>query len=155
MHPNEALLHRFYQAFQQKDYQTMQACYAPDATFNDPAFKNLNGIEAGKMWEMLLKRGKDLELVYDQVEANDQEGKAHWVAKYTFSSTGNHVTNRIDAHFVFENGLIKEHRDEFDFYTWSKQALGLPGRLLGWTSFLQKKVQSQAMAGLRSFIAKG
>lgn len=152
MHPNEALLHRFYQAFQQKDYQAMQACYSPDATFNDPAFQDLNGVEAGKMWEMLLKRGKDLELTYDGVEANDASGKAHWTAHYSFGATGNKVVNKIEAHFTFEDGLIKTHRDHFNFHTWAGQALGWTGRLLGWTPFLKNKVQTQAMKGLQKFM---
>lgn len=152
MHPNEALLHRFYQAFQQKDYQTMQACYAPEASFSDPAFQGLNGIEAGKMWEMLLKRGKDLELTYDSVQADDTSGSARWVAQYSFGATGNFVVNKIEAKFTFENGLIKTHRDQFNFHTWAGQALGWTGRLLGWTSFLQNKVQAQAMKGLRKFM---
>ena len=53
---------------------------------------------------------------------------AHWEAHYLFSATGRKVLNRIDAEFEFDHaGLIVRHRDRFDFWAWSRQALGLPG----------------------------
>ena len=64
------------------------------------------------------------------------------------------VLNRIDARFVFdEKGLIVRHRDTFDFWAWSRQALGMPGLLLGWTPMLQHKVRAQAAANLARFLA--
>lgn len=154
MHTNKALIHRFYQAFQQKDYQTMQACYAPDADFSDPVFQGLNGVEAGYMWEMLIKQGKDLELSYDAVQADEASGSAQWTASYTFTSTKKYVVNHINARFIFKDGLIQSHLDHFDFYTWSKQALGPIGLVLGWTPFLKNKVRGQARENLRRFMAK-
>jgi ketosteroid isomerase-like protein len=149
---NEALIHRFYTAFQQRDFATMQSCYAENATFNDPAFVNLNAAEVRAMWKMLLTRGKDLQLEYKNVTANDTEGSAEWVATYTFSQTKRKVTNHIKANFIFENGKIVQHKDDFNFYTWSRQALGLPGFLLGHTAFLRKKVQSGARKSLLDFM---
>ena len=154
MHPNEALIHRFYKAFQAKDYQTMQACYAPDADFNDPVFQGLDGVEAGKMWEMLIKQGKDLELSYDSVQVDGDAGSAKWTASYTFRATKKYVVNHIKARFLFEDGLIKSHLDHFDFYQWSKQALGPLGTLLGWTPFLKKAVQNYAKKNLQEFMEK-
>ncbi len=61
------------------------------------------------------------------------------------------MLNRIDATFAFRDGLIVRHQDHFDFARWARQALGLPGLLLGWSSFLQNKVRAQAAAGLASF----
>mgnify|MGYP000423281271 CR=1 FL=1 len=52
------------------------------------------------------------------------------------------------------DGLIIEHRDSFDFYRWSRQALGVPGLLLGWSSFLQNKVRAQAAANLKRYLGK-
>ena len=38
------------------------------------------------------------------------------------------VLNRIDGAFTFNpRGLIVTHRDRFDFWAWSRQALGTPG----------------------------
>jgi len=47
--------------------------------------------------------------------------------------------------------LIVRHVDSFDFYRWSRMALGLPGFLLGWTSTIQGRVRAQADAQLTRF----
>lgn len=149
---NEALIRQFYEAFQQKDYDTMAKCYADTATFSDPVFQNLNAEEARNMWEMLLKRGKDLELTFDNIKATEKGGSADWKATYTFSQTGRKVVNHIHANFEIEDGKIVKHIDQFDFYRWSRQALGPSGLLLGWTPFLKNKVRTMARKGLSSFM---
>jgi|GEM_PF-4737977 len=58
MNGNEALINRFYTAFQQLDYKTMQDCYQDDAVFSDPVFGLLQGREVKAMWEMLCKNAK-------------------------------------------------------------------------------------------------
>jgi hypothetical protein len=50
--------------------------------------------------------------------------------------------------------LITRHRDRFNFWSWSRQALGAPGLLLGWTPFLRQKVRAQAAANLQKFLAQ-
>ncbi len=47
--------------------------------------------------------------------------------------------NKIKAHIRIADGKIIEHTDEFDIYKWSRQALGLPGILLGWSGYLKIK----------------
>ena len=152
MNDNEKLIHHFYNSFSRKDYKAMQDCYADNATFSDAVFQNLNSVQVKAMWEMLIKRGKDLELTFKNVSANEKTGSAEWIANYTFSQTGRKVENHIKANFEFENGKIIKHVDSFDFYKWSSQALGLPGKLLGWTSFLQNKVRQTAMKSLDDFM---
>ncbi|MFY7942354.1 MAG: nuclear transport factor 2 family protein, partial [Burkholderiaceae bacterium] len=71
-----------------------------------------------------------------------------------FSKTGRQVLNQIDAQFEFSDGLIHRHIDRFDFWRWSRQALGAPGVLLGWSSFLRGQVQQQAARSLDAFVAK-
>ena len=154
MHKNTQLLETFYKAFQQKDYATMQNCYHDDATFSDEAFKNLNSQEVKAMWQMLITRGKDLELIFNNCVADDTKGSAHWEATYTFSKTGRKVINKIDAAFELKDGKIYRHIDTFDFHKWSSQALGIVGTLLGWTGFLQNKVSQTAMQQLKSYITK-
>ncbi len=154
MHPNRQLITSFYEAFQRKNYLTMQACYADDATFTDEVFRNLDATQTRKMWEMLIRRGKDLTLTFSDVQANDTTGSATWVATYTFNQTKRPVVNRVMANFVFKNGKISQHTDRFDFYSWSRQALGLPGLLLGWTGYLRKKVQQSALKNLTEYMTK-
>lgn len=151
---NEKLIEHFYTCFSNKDYKGMQACYADQATFNDAVFKNLDAGQVRAMWEMLITKGKDMRIEFGNITANEQRGSAHWDAYYTFSTTGRKVVNRIDAHFEFENGKIVKHVDDFNFYTWAKQALGLSGLLLGWTGFLQRKITATAMSNLEKFMRK-
>lgn len=154
MHTNAHLIERFYAAFQKRDGEGMAACYAPDVKFSDPVFPDLVGDRAKGMWKMLCGRAQDLKVEFRDVQASDTEGSAHWDAYYTFATTGRKVVNRIDAKFKFENGLIKEHRDTFDFWAWSRQALGPTGLLLGWSPLVQNKVRRTAAAGLDKFMSK-
>lgn len=151
MHPNQQLIQTFYEAFSRKDYVTMGACYHPDATFRDEAF-DLRGPEVPAMWHMLCERGKDLRIVFSEVAADEHRGSANWEAWYTFSKSGRKVHNVIHAEFTFKDGKILTHHDTFPFHRWARQALGLPGLLLGWTGFFRKKVQATAMDGLRKFM---
>lgn len=150
MHPHEQLLHRFYQAFQRRDYAGMAACYHPEATFDDAAFC-LHGSDIGKMWRMLCERGKDLRLAYNDIRADEQQGAATWDARYTFSQTRRPVHNHVRARFTFQDGLIRTHHDEFSFWRWARQALGPVGWLLGWSEFLQSKVRKSAAEGLAAY----
>lgn len=114
MHSNERLIEKFYQAFQKRDYKSMNECYHPDIEFSDAVFKDLKGDRAKAMWEMLCSRAADLDIVFTNVKANDKTGSAHWDATYTFSKTGNKVLNSIDAQFEFRDGKIIKHTDTFD-----------------------------------------
>lgn len=151
---NQQLIHNFYTAFAQKNYAAMQQSYAPNAVFTDEVFTNLNSAQVKAMWEMLCKRGKDLELQFSNVQATPTGGTAYWQATYTLSSTGRKVTNRINATFEIADGKIVKHTDRFSFYAWAKQAFGITGWLLGGTSFFKKKVQAKAKEGLNAFMQK-
>src|SRR5688572_8479639 len=111
MHPNEQLITNLYNAFQRRDGEAMAACYHPDATFSDPVFTDLRGAEPGNMWRMLCERGKDLQVTFRDVKADDTNGSAHWEATYSFSRSGRKVHNIIDSTFKFKDGKIIEHKD--------------------------------------------
>ncbi len=158
MPDNEQTLRRFYDAFARLDADTMAACYAPDATFDDEAFSLHGAREVGGMWKMLCAgtraKGADVwKLTYRGVKADATTGQAHWDAHYRFSATGRIVDNSIDSHFTFApDGLITVQKDSFAFWTWSRQALGTPGLLLGWTPMLRAKVRKTAAANLAAFL---
>lgn len=154
VHPNEELIERFYAAFQKRDGDAMAACYHDDATFSDPVFVGLDARGVRGMWRMLCAQAKDLKVVPSGISADDRAGRAHWEAWYTFSRTGRPVHNVIDATFTFKDGLFASHEDHFDFWRWSRMALGLPGVLLGWTPMIQNKVRATGRAGLDAFLAK-
>lgn len=149
----EALVARFYTAFQAKDVEGMVACYTPDVRFSDPVFPDLVGDRARGMWRMLVARGKDLRLEFRDVRADDRAGTAHWEAWYTFSATGRQVHNVIDASFTFRDGLIATHTDRFDLYRWTRHALGAKGALFGWSPIVQGAIRRQADRSLTKFLA--
>ena len=148
---NAALIQRFYEAFARRDAATMATCYHADARFSDPAFPDLRGADIAAMWTMLCERAQDFSLSFNAVSAEGDRGQAHWEARYLFSKTGRQVHNVIDASFRFKDGLIIEHADRFDFWRWSRMALGTPGLLLGWSGFLRGRVQAEAAKGLAIF----
>ncbi|MBZ4419252.1 nuclear transport factor 2 family protein [Myxococcus sp. RHSTA-1-4] len=152
MHPHSQLISDFYSAFQRRDAKAMAACYHPDVEFTDEAFVGLRYAQVTAMWSMLCERGKDLELTFRDVQADDRTGRAHWDARYTFSTTGRKVLNRIDAEFEFRDGKIVRHRDHFDFWAWSRQALGPVGLVLGWSPMLRNKVRATARASLDKYM---
>ncbi len=148
----KTIIDTFYQAFAQRDYRTMATCYHPYATFKDPVFE-LEGKQIHAMWHMLCQRGKDLRIEYSDVEFSENVASANWTALYTFSKTKNKVVNHISASFVLKDGLIVNHVDDFIFYNWASQALGITGVFLGWTSFLKNKVRTEASDSLNAFIS--
>lgn len=154
MHSNERLIQKFYTCFQKRDHASMAECYHQDIEFSDMVFTNLKGAKAKAMWRMLCEKGKDLEITVSDIEADDNAGKAHWEAIYTFSQTGKKVHNKIDAVFQFENGKIIKHKDSFNLWKWASMALGLKGLLLGWAPPVQTAIQKEAGKSLDVFITK-
>jgi ketosteroid isomerase-like protein len=152
MHRNAELIRKFYTSFANRDARGMAACYDPAVTFSDEVFTHLEGVRATGMWQMLCERGKDLKVEFRDIEADEDVGRAHWEAWYTFSASGRSVHNKIDALFEFRDGKIISHHDTFDFWAWSSQALGPIGRLLGWSGFLKNRVRVKAAKGLASFL---
>jgi len=145
------LIERFYRAFDEGNGKAMAACYAPDVRFSDPVFPDLRGDRAGAMWRMLTEGPGEVRVELLEHDADDRTGSAHWVAKYTFSETGRPVVNDIRAKFKFKDGLIVEHRDDFNFYAWSRQALGPAGLLVGWTPIVKSVVRKKAAGLLRKY----
>ena len=146
---------RFYAAFAKLDGAAMQACYAAESRFDDEAFSLQGREQIGGMWRMLCDATRAKGADVWRLEVRDITGRsAHWEAHYRFSATGRMVYNIIEAEFdIGPDGLIRRHRDRFDFWRWSRQALGTPGLLLGWTPFLRRKVRATAAANLAKFLA--
>jgi ketosteroid isomerase-like protein len=154
---HNALIERFYAAFAALDGAAMQACYCDDARFEDPVFALQGREQIGAMWRMLCDatkaRGRDvwkLELGDHSADAGGT-GRAHWEAHYRFSASGRMVHNIVEAQFAFRDGQIASHSDHFDFWRWSRQALGVGGTVLGWSPFLRHRVQAKAAANLAAY----
>jgi len=151
MADNAKLIEQLYAALNRHDGDAMAKLYAPDGRFQDPAFGELTGAEAGDMWRMLTGRTTDLEVELAQHQADGDSGTAHWIATYTFS-TGRHVVNDIHARFRFRDGKITDHVDSFSFSRWARQALGLSGYVLGFPP-MSRLVRRRARSDLDSFRA--
>lgn len=151
MHANAELIQKFYTAFQKLDAAPMAECYHDDAVFSDPVFQNLPAWKARGMWAMLCDRAKDFSLVFRDVQADDNSGRAYWEPTYTFSKTNNIIVNKINARFEFKDGKIIKHTDRFSLWRWTRMALGAPGIFMGWTPMVQNKVRKEAMTGLEMY----
>lgn len=136
----------FYQAMNNRDSVTMNALYAPSATFSDPVFPQLAGNEVQTMWSMLMRGAQNFTVQHEILYADESTVGVKWIATYTFSQTGRRVVNEVETHMTFANGKIVTQNDRFNFYLWARQALGLPGLLFGWTSWFQRALQSKTRA---------
>jgi hypothetical protein len=159
MHPNQQTLTRFYTAFAALDADTMASCYADDASFSDPAFTLHNRREIGGMWHMLCeatrKARSDWQLELGDIRADASTGHAQWQAHYRFSATGRLVHNLIESDFTFTPaGLIASHRDQFNFWRWTRQALGMGGWILGWAPYFKTLVRRQTRAALDKYLSQ-
>ena len=61
------------------------------------------------------------------------------------------LIERFYACFRFQDGKIIRHRDRFDFWRWSRMALGPAGLILGWSPMLKNKVRRQAAKSLARY----
>ena len=146
---------KFYRAFAAHDPAGMGALYADDAIFSDPVFPRLDAAGARAMWSKLLRPGVQLSVVWRLLNADENSATVEWTARYIFPATGKPVTNRVTAELDIADGLIRRHRNSFSFHRWARQALGLPGTLLGWSPILKAKVEAQAAARLAAYRQKG
>jgi hypothetical protein len=147
MHPNAELITRFYSAFKAGDHESMARwCYSDSARFSDPVFPDLGADRVRAMWRMFCVSETEIAVTFGDLEGDDERGSASWEASYAFPKTRRHVDNKIAASFEFASGLIVRHVDSFDFYRWTRMALGPTGLLLGWTPAVQNGVRAQAAA---------
>lgn len=150
---NQELITKFYESFQKRDAEGMVNCYHENISFEDPAFGVLQGERAKNMWRMLVSRlDENATIQFSNVQVDETKGSAEWKATYLYSATNRQVVNRIKAAFEFKDGKIIKHKDDFNLWSWTKQALGTSGYLLGWSGFMKKKIQKMANSGLDKFI---
>jgi ketosteroid isomerase-like protein len=148
---NDRIITTLYDALDAGSGDAMAKLYAPDARFEDPAFGELTGAEAGDMWRMLTGRASDLSVELAEHEASGDEGSARWIATYTFR-TGRPVVNDVRARFRFRDGRIVDHRDSFSIHRWARQAFGPAGWILGAWPF-RALIRRRARADLAEFRA--
>jgi len=148
---NEETVRDFFAAFARRDYAGMTQHYHADAVFEDPVFGKLLSKQIEVMWKMLCLRGHDLQIELKSCDIQADSITAQWEARYTFSKTGRFVINRVRSVFTFRDGKIATQSDSFDFWKWSRQALGFSGQALGWTPLVRNAVRGEAKRSLLSY----
>ncbi len=151
---NKAVIESFYTAFANGDAVGMNQQYADNIVFEDPAFGQLKGQDAKDMWLLLMERSQGMKLTFDNISATTTTATAHWKAVYAYGPQKRMVTNLVTAQFELKDGKITKHTDDFDLWKWSSQALGVAGKLLGWSSFMRNKIQEQTGKLLKDYQAK-
>jgi hypothetical protein len=149
---NEKLLKDFYTCFKNRDAAGMARCYHPQIEFSDPVFPNLKGNEVGAMWSMLIARGKETQITFGEIIANETEGSCKWEAIYPYGPKRRRVHNVVTSHFRFQDGKIIKQTDRFDLWKWLSMALGPSGTLLGWSGLLKNKVRALAARSLKDYL---
>jgi hypothetical protein len=139
---NSLTLNRYFECFTTGDYRGMQWCLHPEVEFSDIGF-DLRRKEVGAMWHMIVANA--IQVSFRDVKVDGQKGTAHWECDYQFrkdkASEPRPVHNTIDSRFRFEGGLIREHRDECDFWKWFEQAMGPIGKGAHAFDFLEDRLE--------------
>lgn len=147
----EEIIANFYTALNERDATKMVEHYHNDIIFEDPVFGKLEGDEAHKMWHWLCHNGKDLKVTYSDIIINQDIGTARWEARYTYGKRKRPILNKISAEFMFKEGKIIKHKDNFDLKTWATQAIGWKGKVIGGTSYFKKKLQYRSRKLIQNF----
>lgn len=152
MTPSEKIIHQLYTSIANGALSDIDACYASTVKFHDPVFGTLKGPEVPKMWKMLIERSKgNLAIDYTIIKSDAHKASAQWIATYTFGKNKRQIKNTIQSEFYFKDGLIIKQNDDFDIWTWSRQAFGFSGFLLGWTGYMQNKIHKKAKLALKDY----
>jgi ketosteroid isomerase-like protein len=129
---NYQLLQTFYIALANRDVKTMLSCYHENVIYHDVGFGLQKGKDAKKVWLYLMRKGdENVVITFSNIVANETNGEANWIAKYTFNNRK--IENHISVTFQFKDGKIIYHKDDYSLFKWSQQAFGLVGYLVGWS----------------------
>ncbi|WP_368487129.1 nuclear transport factor 2 family protein [Spiroplasma sp. DGKH1] len=147
----QEIMNKFYTAFANADWKTMNDLYDRNVVFNDEIFTDLNYEYVTAMWESLIsnKENNKMKVKYELKEEND-DVYVVWTASYLFGPKRRQVINIVTSNMEIKNDKIIKHNDSFNFKKWASQALGMPGKLFG--NALQKKVSKKALENLTNYI---
>ncbi|SCY07660.1 SnoaL-like domain-containing protein [Nonlabens sp. Hel1_33_55] len=148
----KTLLTQFYKGLKNANASNMTALYKDNSHFKDPVFGDLHGEHAISMWHMLFSKNNQVKISYKIIEATPTYGKVQWTANYLNGSNKRPVTNHVTANFKLADGEIVNHVDSFNLSKWSRQALGVSGLLMGWSSFMKNQIQKKTNSLLDHYI---
>jgi len=130
MHPNEALVRRFFERLAARDAPGAAGCYHAEIFYSDPLFPRLRGAAPGELWRMRLEDLQGLEIRLEEAHGDADGAHAVWSLGYVLGPRK--VALRVRSMFGFRDGRISRHYDHFSFWGWAAQAYGARGAVLGW-----------------------
>ncbi len=151
MHPNEALVRRFYACLACGDAEGASRCYRPDVLFSDPLYPRLRGEAAVDLWRMRLEAGNAREIRLLEATGDANGASARWASRESFR--GRTVLTEGRSMFAFRDGRISRHYDHYSLWRWIARALGPAGAALGWFGPLRWSVRQRAARSLERFSA--
>lgn len=153
MLPSEQTIHQLYTALADGEISKIDTCYSATVNFYDPIFGVLKNDEVPAMWKMLIEKSKaNLKIKYNIIKIDAFTATVEWTANYTFGKKNKKIKNQIRSQFHFKEGLIIKQNDDFNIWNWCKQAFGFYGFFLGWTGYMQHKIQVKALSSLKKYI---
>ena len=148
MHDHTQLIDSFFNAFSQRDYNTMKSLAKSTLVYYDPLYGYLNDGDVFLMWESRYGQ-KDFSLTYTCIK---DEGDGYFTVKievvYFNKKT---ITQQIKAFIRVENDLISECSHAFSVHQLCKQEYGLLGHLLGWNRLIQQRIKNDARRELLAY----
>lgn len=150
---NKQIVENFYDAFQRRDFETMNNCYSDDIVFSDPVYGILRNGEVSAKWRLFGKSVNKFELTIGDIDEIDNEYlTCKWSISYLDDGSGRHIENHVKAFMKIVDGQIIEHSDGFRLSTWVAQVYGFWGQLFGWTNYMKRKIQKSAIRKLNAFM---
>lgn len=141
---NNEIVARFYTAFSKLNAAEMLDCYEADILYNDPIFGLLQADKVHAMWQMICNNASNMSCNFGNIQQVDDEYiTCNWKTSYFFKPLNKRVVYDAKAYMKIVNGKITEHSDGYRLSTWIRKTYGFPGMLLGWSGFMQKKVQKR------------
>lgn len=152
---------RFFEAFSASDWQTMARCYHDKASFSDPVYPDLREERIVYMWHQLLSAAEtsnlnsgrkkslslnNLKLEYRVLFGDERKAQVLWTASYRYGNRS--VSNEVLSTLAIWDDKIVRQVDEYNFWRWSRQALGLTGLAFGTMPWYQRSVQRSAQSRL-------
>lgn len=147
--PQETIM-AFFEAYSRRNTGDMCNRYSSLIYYSDPVFGLLKDEQVIKMWQFRVANSNELSLIYGNIsDRGDNYYTCEWTATYRFAPTGKKIIHKAKAYMKVEDGIITEHSDAYSFYKWIRQAYGISGWILGWSSVYKKRVRKKLLEQLQ------
>ena len=150
MDQNEQTIIHFLDSFSKRDFEEMNRMYSDDIVFFDPKVGLLREGIAKKLWKYQYENVNNFSFSFGEVIQVDEEYyTCENIILYRHPQTKRKIKDKRKSYFRMENGKIVEQSDAFKFYAWNRQAFGIMGWVLGWSTFFQKRVKNNILSSLQ------